>query len=204
MHGGWVPLVIGAGVFFVMTTWRRGTSLLTRALTRRSLPLTKFFAEVEQRQPPRVEGTAVFLTAHTGGTPEVLVHHLRHNKVLHERVVFLSVTADDVPEVTDTDRLDVERLPLGFYRVVARYGFMETPDVAAVAARCCRETLSLSSPDDITYYLGRPTLIPTGGGSMMKWRKLLFVFLARNARPATQFFGIPPDHVVELGMQIKF
>ena len=204
LHGGWVPLVIGAGVFFVMTTWRRGTSLLTRVLTRRSLPLTKFFAEVEQRQPPRVEGTAVFLTAHTGGTPEVLVHHLRHNKVLHERVIFLSVTADDVPEVADADRLEVERLPLGFHRVVARYGFMETPDVAAVATRCCREALSLPSPDDITYYLGRPTLIPTARGSMMKWRKLLFVFLARNARPATQFFGIPPDHVVELGMQVKF
>jgi KUP system potassium uptake protein len=203
-HGGWVPLVIAAGIFLVMTTWRRGTSLLTRLLTRRSLPLTKFFAEVEQRRPPRVEGTAVFLTAHTGGTPEVLVHHLRHNKVLHQQVIFLSVVAADIPEVSDANRLEVEPLLHGFYRVVARYGFMETPDVAAVASRCCRETVAPSSPDDITYYLGHPTLIPTGRGAMMKWRKLLFVFLARNSRPATQFFGIPPDHVVELGMQIKF
>jgi KUP system potassium uptake protein len=202
-HGGWVPLVIGAGVFLLMTTWHQGRHVLTRALTRRSMPLAKFFAEVERRGPPRVEGTAVFLTAHTGGTPEVLVHHLRHNKVLHEQVIFLSVTAEDIPEVSDADRLAVERLPLGFHRVVARYGFMETPDVAAIVARCCRETLS-SSADDITYYLGRPTLIPTGRGSMMKWRKLLFVFLSRNSRPATQFFGIPPDRVVELGMRISF
>ncbi|MGH6690121.1 MAG: potassium transporter Kup [Gammaproteobacteria bacterium] len=202
-HGGWVPIVIAGGVFLIMTTWRRGRGLLTRVLTRRSLPLTKFFAEVERRHPPRVEGTAVFLTAHTAGTPEILVHHLRHNKVLHERVIFLSVTAGDVPEVAEADRLAVEPLALGFYRVVARYGFMETPDVATVVARCCGEIPGSSRSDDVTYYLGRPTLIPTGARSMMKWRKLLFVFLARNARPATQFFGIPPDRVVELGMQIK-
>jgi KUP system potassium uptake protein len=123
--------------------------------------------------------------------------------VLHERIIFLSVASEDIPEVSDGDRLTVEPLPHGFYRVVARYGFMETPDVAAVARRCCRDELS-SSPDDITYYLGRPTLIPAGHGSMTKWRKLLFVFLSRNSRPATQFFGIPPDDVVEIGMQIKF
>jgi KUP system potassium uptake protein len=202
-HGGWVPLVIAAAVFFLMTTWREGRRLLTRVLTRRSMPLAKFFAEVERRHPARVDGTAVFLTAHTGGTPEVLVHHLRHNKVLHERIIFLSVTAEDIPEVPEADRLTEERLSHGFHRVVARYGFMETPDVAAVVSRCCREFLD-ASDEDITYYLGRPTLIPVERGSMSKWRKLLFIFLARNSRPATQFFRIPPDQVVELGMQIKF
>ncbi|MBM3218164.1 MAG: potassium transporter Kup [Candidatus Rokubacteria bacterium] len=197
LHGGWVPIVIAAGVFLLMTTWRRGTRNLTRVLTGRSLPVERFFAEVEERRPHRVPGTAVFLTAHTGGTPEVLVHHLRHNKVLHERIIFLSI----VPE---NERLSVEPLPNGFFRVVARYGFMETPNVATVVSRCCRETFENIDDDDVTYYLGRPTLLPTGRTSMMRWRKLLYAFLARNARPATQFFGIPPTRVVELGMQVEF
>jgi KUP system potassium uptake protein len=202
-RGGWVPLVIGAGIFLVMTTWRRGTRLLTRVLSGRSLPLEKFFARVERQQPLRVPGTAVFLTAHTSGTPEVLVHHLRHNKVLHQQIIFLSVVGDDIPEVAEEKRLDVERLPHGFYRVKAHYGFMETPNVQSVVARCCTDTLQTDA-DDVTYYLGRPTLIPGTRTSMVRWRKLLFVFLARNSRPATQFFGVPPDRVVELGMQIEF
>jgi KUP system potassium uptake protein len=202
-RGGWVPLVIAAGVFLVMTTWRQGTRQLTRVLGRRSMPLEKFFAQVEHRHPQRVPGIAVFLTAHTSGMPEVLVHHLRHNKVLHEHVLFLSVTVQDIPEVPDDERLTVERLPLGFQRIISRYGFMETPNVATVVTRCCREILEASA-DDVTYYLGRPTLIPTGPAPMMRWRKTLFVFLARNARPATQFFGIPPNRVVELGMQVEF
>lgn len=107
-----------------------------------------------------------------------------------------------IPEVPEDERLNVEPLSLGFYRVTARYGFMETPNVAAVVARCCRE---LSSPEtEVTYYLGRPTLIATGPTPMMKWRKLLFGFLARNARPATQFFAIPANQVVELGMHVEF
>jgi KUP system potassium uptake protein len=202
-RGGWVPLVIGVGVFFVMTTWRKGTRLLTRLLTRRSMPLEKFFARVEAQQPPRVPGAAVFLTAHTRDTPEVLVHHLRHNKVLHEHIIFLSIVVEDIPEVLHDERLRLERLPMGFHRVIARYGFMETPNVADAVARCCRDMLSVSE-DDVSYYLGRPTLLPTGHAPMVKWRKLLFVFLARNARSATQFFGIPANRVVELGMQIEF
>jgi KUP system potassium uptake protein len=202
-RGGWVPLVLAAGIFFIMTTWRRGTRLLTRVLSSRSMPLEKFFAQVGQQQPPRVPGTAVFLTAHTSGTPEILVHHLRHNKVLHEHVLFVSIVPEDIPEVQEERRLHVEPLPLGFFRVIARYGFMETPNVATVVARCCREGVP-SAPDDVTYYLGRPTLIPGTRTRMMKWRKVLFAFLARNSRPATQFFGIPPDRVVELGMQIEF
>ena len=201
-HGGWVPLVIAASMFLVMTTWRRGTFVLARMLTRRSIPLERFLTEMERRRPVRVPGTAVFLTAHTSGTPEVLVHHLRHNKALHEQVIFLSVVVDDIPEVPEHERVKVEPQSLGFYRVMARYGFMETPNVATVVAHCCRELDS--AQDGVSYYLGRPTLIASGGTRMKKWRKLLFVFLARNARPATQFFGIPPDQVVELGMQVEF
>jgi len=201
-HGGWVPLVIAGVVFLLMTTWRRGTRLVVRLVSGRSVPLDRFFAEVESRRPPRVPGTAVFLTAHTDGTPDILRHHLRHNKVLHEQVVFLSLTADEIPEVPEADRLTIEPLRDGFYRVIARYGFMETPDVRALIARCCTDTLH-SDPADVSYYLGRPQLLPTGPSQMAKWRKLLFAFMARNARSATQFFNIPPDRVVELGMQIE-
>jgi KUP system potassium uptake protein len=202
IQGGWVPIVIGGGIFLVMTTWRRGTRLVARALAGRSIPLERFFAEVEARRPPRVPGTAVFLTAHVEGTPEVLLHHLRHNKVLHEEVVFLSVVSEEVPEVPEAERITTETLGKEFYRVIARYGFMERPDVRAVVARCCAETLR-KDPEDVSYYLGRPQLVASGDAQMAKWRKLLFVFLARNARPATQFFNIPRDRVVELGMQIE-
>ena len=110
--------------------------------------------------------------------------------------------ADDIPEVAEHERVRMEPHPHGFYRVLARYGFMETPNVATVVAHCCRELAS--AEDDVTYYLGRPTLIASGRTQMMKWRKLLFVFLARNARPATQFLSIPTNQVVELGMQVEF
>ncbi|MBI2205569.1 MAG: potassium transporter Kup [Candidatus Rokubacteria bacterium] len=201
-HGGWVPLVIAGGVFLLMTTWRRGTRFVVRIVSGRSVPLDRFFTEVAVRKPPRVPGTAVFLTAHTDGTPEILRHHLRHNKVLHEEVVFLSLTADEIPEVPERERFTIKPLGDGFYRVIARYGFMETPDVRALIARCCTDTLR-ADPDDISYYLGRPQVLPTGPSQMAKWRKLLFAFMARNARSATQFFNIPRDRVVELGMQIE-
>ena len=202
VHGGWVPLAVGTGVFLLMTTWRRGTRLILRAVSGRSVPLERFFDEVRMRQPVRVPGTAAFLTAHTEGTPEVLLHHLRHNKVLHEDVVFLSVVAEEVPEVPDTERIAVEPLGHGFHRVVARYGFMETADVSAIVERCCRDTFGRNA-DDVSFYLGRPQIVPTGPAAMAKWRKLLFAFLARNARSATQFFNIPRDRVVELGMQVE-
>ena len=201
-HGGWVPLAIAAAIFLLMTTWRRGTRLLVRAVSGRSVPLERFFAEMETSSPHRVPGTAVFLTAHVGGTPEVLLHHLRHNKVLHDEVVFLSLVPDEAPEVPETERLTIEQLGHGFTRVIARYGFMETPDVGALIDRCCRDSFR-GNVDDVSYYLGRPQIVPTGRAPMTAWRKLLFAFMARNARSATQFFSIPRDRVVELGMQIE-
>jgi KUP system potassium uptake protein len=203
LHGGWVPLVLAGGIFLVMTTWRRGTRLLVRHIALRSMPLERFFDEVERRHPPRVPGIAVFLTAHVGGTPEILLHHLRHNKVLHERVVFLSIVPSEVPEVPELDRFVVDPLEHGFSRVTARYGFMETPDVSALMDRCCRESFESTTAEDVTYYLGRPKIVPEGTAPMLQWRKFLFTFLARNSRSATEFFNIPRDKVVELGMQIE-
>jgi KUP system potassium uptake protein len=201
-HGGGVPLVIAGGIFLLMTTWPRGTRLLVRAVAGRSVPLARFFEEMETSRPPRVPGTAVFLTAHVDGTPEVLLHHLRHNTVLHEEVVFLSLSPEEIPEVPEAERMTVEQLGHGFVRVIARYGCMETPDVQALVDRCCRDALS-GEVDDVSYSLGRPQIVPVGDAPMPGWRKLLFAFMARNARPATQFFNIPRDRVVELGMQIE-
>jgi KUP system potassium uptake protein len=201
-HGGWVPLVVGAGLFVVMTTWRQGTRLLVRTVAGRSVPIDVFFAEVDRLRPPRVPGTAVFLTAHVDGTPEILLHHLRHNKALHEQVVFLSVAPERVPEVAENERIQVVDLGRGFWRVIARYGFMELPDVQAVVARCCGDAIR-GRPEDVSYYVGRPQIVPTGRAPMAAWRKLLFAFVARNARSVTQFFGIPRDRVVELGMQLE-
>jgi KUP system potassium uptake protein len=201
-RGGWVPIAIGVGAFTLMTTWNRGTRALRHALADRSVPLDRFFAELDALEPPRVPGTAVFLTAHVEGTPEVLRLHLRHNKALHEEVIFLSVLPQEVPEVPDETRLTVEPLGRGFYRAVARYGFMETPDVRSVVARCCASHLR-AQPDDVTYYVGRPQLLPTGPARMAKWRKLVFAFMARNARPVTQFFNLPVTSVVEIGAQVE-
>jgi KUP system potassium uptake protein len=133
----------------------------------------------------------------------VLLHHFKHNKVLHRQVVLLSIAVTEVPEVSDEDRIVIEPLTEGFYRVKATYGFMETPNVPDVLAACRRAGIH-ARPAETTYYLGRERLIPTGKSRMARWRKNVFVFMSRNARSATEFFGIPPNRVVELGAQIEF
>jgi KUP system potassium uptake protein len=201
--GGWVPLVIAGGVFLLTTTWKRGTGLMRFIASQTAMPLDRFVAEIETTRPPRVPGTAVFLTADPNGTPPVLLHHLKHNKALHQEVVILSIVTEDVPEVPDSERITSETLPEGIFRVSAAYGFMETPDVPNIVRRCCGLGLR-ADPEDTTYYLGRARLLPVGPSRMMKWRKLLFGFMARNARSATEYFRIPADRVVELGARIEF
>ena len=133
-HGGWVPVAIAIGVFTLMSTWKKGRVMLNEVLHAGSLPLSLFLDDVERRKPPRVSGTAVFMTSSADGVPVVLLHHLKHNKVLHEQVVLMSILTEEVPEVDEDERVQVERLEQGFYRVTARYGFMETPDVPEVLA----------------------------------------------------------------------
>jgi KUP system potassium uptake protein len=201
-HGGWVPLVLAAGLYVVMETWNRGARLVTRRLDGAAVPLDEFIAAVRRRPPARVPGTAVILTHDVGGAPLVLQHHLHHNKALHERVVLLSVLVEGVPEVDDATRVESETLPEGFFRVRARYGFMERANVPAVVRRCCRDLRV--DPGEVTYMVGRARLVPTGPMPMMRWRKGLFAFMARNAAAATDFFHIPPEQVVELGARIEF
>ncbi|MGH7416380.1 MAG: KUP/HAK/KT family potassium transporter, partial [Candidatus Rokuibacteriota bacterium] len=201
--GGWVPLAIGATVYFLLSTWKRGTELMHALLARASVPFEPFLAQLTRVLPPRVPGTAVFLSATTEGVPPVLLHHLEHNKALHENVIVLTILTADQPEVLDAERIWSEALAARFHRVRARYGFMETPDVPAVVGRCCGLGIG-SDIKETSYYVGRTRLLPGGRAPMTKWRKLLFGFMARNARSATEYFSIPPDRVVELGAQVKF
>jgi KUP system potassium uptake protein len=205
-HGGWFPLAVATIVFTLLSTWKKGRAFLGAQLREAGLPLDLFLADLRNRRATRVPGTAVFMTGNLGTIPAVLLHHLKHNKVLHERVVLVSVLTEEIPAVPEAERVAVRELGAGFFQVVARYGFMETPDVpamlASLATRAAPERLELR-PMETTYYLGRETLLPTGRSPMASWRKWLFIVMARNARPASAFFGLPPNRVVEMGAQIQ-
>ncbi len=201
-QGGWVPIAVGVGMFTIMTTWKRGRALLGERLRAASLPLDAFLADVALSKPYRVKGTAVFLNANPAGTPVVLLHHFKHNKVLHEQVILLSVLTDRVPEVPAAERVKVRDLGYGFWQVSAHYGFMQTPSVPEILRQCAKSGLK-TKENDTSFYLGRETLLATPGGGLARWRKKLFGFLSRNARPATAFFGLPPNRVVEMGAQIE-
>ncbi len=202
VHGGWVPLALGVALFTMMTTWKRGRELLQEKLLKATLPVDLFLDDIRQNKPHRVRGTAVVMTSTRDGVPPVLLHHLKHNQVLHQQVVLLSVLTDDTPEVNGPDRVAVEELGEGFFRLIAHYGFMQTPDVTDLLARAQKHGLHCK-PRDTTYFLGRERLLPTGTSKLPRWRKRLFVFMSRNARSATEFFGLPSNRVIELGTQIE-
>lgn len=202
-EGGWFPLAVGVVMFTLMTTWRRGRELLREAFVADTLPLEAFMKDLEATRPPRVVGTAVFMTSSPVGTPPVLLHHFKHNKMLHEQVLLLSIATEDVPEVAWAERVaEIHALGQGFYRVRAQYGFMQTPNVLELMDICADQGLE-TRDTDTSYFLGRETLVISGKRSMARWRKVLFAVMSRNARPANAFFHIPPDRVVELGTQIE-
>jgi KUP system potassium uptake protein len=217
--GGWFPLAVGVGIFVIMTTWWRGRHELSKTMETGAIPDELFLTDIAATPLPRVKGTAVFMASGTDGMPNVLLHHVKHNKVLHEQVVLLSVITENVPFAVGESALQVrplrasggedatggaepETASLGFYRVISRVGFMQQPNVPKILARCERRGL-LVNQADTTYYLGRQTLLTSGHSRMAKWRKMLFSFLARNSRPPTAFFHLPPNRVVELGLQIE-
>lgn len=200
--GGWIPLAVAMGIFAIMTTWKSGRAALEQFVQSASLPMDLFLGDLMERKLPRVRGTAVFMTGNPDGAPVVLLHHIKHNKALHEQIVLLSVVTDRVPEVPAATRVSVKDLGQGFFQVVAHYGFMQSPNVPEVLGLCKGQGLK-TADGDISYFLGRETLLTTGKSGMSRWRKLLFAFLSRNARSATSFFGIPPNRVVEMGAQIE-
>ncbi len=202
-HGGWFPLLVAATMFTVMTTWKKGRALLGRQLARQVLPLDLFLANVREHPPLRVPGTAVYMFGRNDGTPPALLHNLKHNKVLHERVLFLSVVTREVPTVPDSDRAEVDSLGEGIFRMTVQYGFAEDPDIPAALKVLERQGLRLRMAET-SFFLGREKLIVRKGGwPMVQWREHLFSLLSRNAQSATAYFRIPPNRVVELGMQIQ-
>jgi len=210
-EGGWFPIVVAIGVFTLLSTWKRGRTRLSSIMESNSLPMELFLGDAVKRCA-RVPGTAVFMTSHPGGAPPVLLHHVKHNKVLHEQVVLMSVKTEDVPYVADEDRLSCEDLGQKFYVVTVRFGFMESPDVQAALRGLQAFGVSVR-PLETTYYLGRETLIVTpektprpddAPPALSLWRKRLFVIMTRNAQTATTFFNLPPNRVVEMGAQIQF
>jgi KUP system potassium uptake protein len=201
--GGWFPLLAGGIVFTMMSTWRRGREILAQRLQETKESLELFLLRIAANPPLRVPGTAVFMVKRIFGTPPQLLHHLVHNQVLHEQVVLLSVVTREVPRVTAERRLEVIRLEQGFSQVIVNYGFMQSPNVPVALRECELFGLEVNL-DTVTYYLARETLIPSlKRRGMMFWREKLFSFMTRNTLPATDFFRIPPERVVELGIRIE-
>ena len=202
-EGGWVPLAMGMVVFLIMTTWKKGRAALGQAIFAQTLPMDVFLADLEMTKPARVPGNAVFMTSNPEAAPPVLLHHFKHNKVLHEKVMCLSITTKHVPEVPASQRIERMRdCGNGFYQVLVSYGFMQTPSMTEIFERVAEKGVTLRV-DETSFYLGRETLVITSHKGMARWRKMLFAFLSKNARPANAFFQIPPNRVVELGTQIE-
>ena len=201
-HGGWFPLVVGIIVYTVLSTWKKGRALLAQRMRERLYPFDRFLQDIELYPPQRVAGTAIFMTSNLQGTPPTLLHNLQHNKVLHERVVLLTVTTSDIPHVSARDRATVEPLGHGFYRLTVRYGFMEEPDVPDALSEASVRGFPIDL-NETTFFLGIETLLATRRPGLPLWRERLFVLIARNAMRANAFFKIPPERVVELGMQVE-
>ena len=203
LDGGWFPLALGAVVFTVMVTWRRGRELLRTALTGGFPPLESFMQSLFQYPPQRVPGTAVFLTSMPNATPNALLHSLKHYKVLHEKNVFMTVEFRDVPFIEPEERVECKPLAHDCWCVSANYGFMETPDVEVALALCARHGLQLE-PMEVTYFLSREKIVPSAQvGGMALWRDKLFAMMARNAGNISDFFNIPDNRVVELGTRVQ-
>jgi KUP system potassium uptake protein len=201
-QGGWLPLVIGVAIFTMLTTWKTGRKLVAERLTARALPLEDFMSAVAATPPARVPGTAVFMTAQPRGTPPALAHNLRYNKVLHDHVVVLTVTTAAVPYVPFDEQIAAQSLGDGVFNVRAQYGFMQDPNVPEALAQAKAAGVAMDL-DDVIYFLGRETIIVTEREGMSVWRERLFVLMARNAVRATAFFRLPPERVVELGVQVE-
>ncbi len=201
-HGGWIALLIGAIIFTLMVTWKDGRALLNQRLRENAMPLDLFLQSLTRGSTLRVPGTAVFLTSTPDGVPNALLHNLKHNKVVHERLVLLTVVTEEIPRVEDRDRVTVHCLGSNTYRIIIRYGFTEDPDLPHALALCEPYGLSFEMMDT-TFFLGRATLIPTDRAGMALWRERLFANMFRTATRPMDFFRIPYNRVVELGTQVE-
>ncbi|MBS0382836.1 MAG: potassium transporter Kup [Proteobacteria bacterium] len=200
--GGWFPLVLGLAVFTVLTTWRRGRELVLRALKHGGLALAPFIENLAEHPPTRVEGTAIFLVSDPDAVPHALLHNLKHNKVLHRRNVILTVDTLETPHADPDERIELADLGHDFQKLVLRFGFADDPNVPVALHECAKRGLDIQMMDT-TFFLSRETIVATKRPGMALWRDKLFAFLARNALPATAFFSIPGNRLIELGAQVE-
>ncbi|HVJ73049.1 MAG TPA: potassium transporter Kup [Casimicrobiaceae bacterium] len=200
--GGWFPLLIGGVVFTLLTTWKRGRKVLFDRLSEDALPLKEFIQSIELAPPVRVEGTAVFLTSTPDRVPHALLHNLKHNKVLHERVVFLTVVTREIPFVALDERIEIEELGCDFYRMLCHYGFKEEPDVPDLLEQAGRTGFPFEMMET-SFFVSRETLIASVRPGMARWRERLFSSMSKNAVKASDFFHVPANRVVELGTQVE-
>ena len=202
LHGGWFPLVIGLVVFTLLATWKRGRIILFERMQSDAIDLTSFIEGIAAFSHERVSGTAIFLHATGKGVPHAMLHNLSHNKVLHERVIVLTVVTEDIPVVPDIDHIWIEPLGEGFYRMQLHYGFREDPDIPAALKECAKQGMSFHMMET-SFFLSRETLIATKMPGMALWREKLFVWMTQNAEGAMRFFKLPVNRVLELGTQIE-
>ncbi len=201
-EGGWFPLVIGAVMFTIMSTWYRGRQIVRKVTNESAMPLKLFVDSISMNPPHKVEGTGIFMTTNPDGVPNALLHNLKHNKVLHDRVVILSVITEDIPYVPDEDYVWIEDMKHGFWKVTGHYGFKEQPDIPNLLADCKLQGMHFDMMET-TFFINRETLIATPGGGMALWREHLFVWMSHLAAKASEYFRIPSNRVVELGTQVE-
>jgi KUP system potassium uptake protein len=200
--GGWVPLVIGIVIFTLMLTWKTGRNMLYAMLKNDAMAIEPFIEAVGAHPPLRVSGTAIFMTPNLDGVPHAMLHNLKHNKVLHEKMVLLTVKFLDYPHTSNEERVTVEDLPNEFYRVTVRYGFKDEPDLPRDLVLCAEQGLVLDAMDT-SFFVGKEILIASNTSGMAFWRKKIFIGLFRSAETITNQFKLPPNRVVELGSQLK-
>ncbi|MGA7180113.1 MAG: potassium transporter Kup [Thiobacillaceae bacterium] len=201
-HGGWFPLVIGVSVFIMLSSWKKGRALLLARQTNEDLALEPFLRQLLEYPPTRVPGTAVFLTTNRITVPHALFHNLIHNKVLHERVVFLTVLTEEIPNISDQERVRIHDLGHGAWRIMVRYGFKDEPDIPRALELCASQGLEFNMMET-SFFLNRETVIPSKLPGMAIWREALFAWMSRSAESAMEFFKLPPNRVIELGTQIE-
>jgi KUP system potassium uptake protein len=202
-EGGYVPLLLAGGVYFVMVVWHVGAVAVSGRVQETVMPIGSFMAKIEEARVPRVPGTAVFLTRTQRDAPPVLVWHLKHNRSLHERLFILTVEIESVPRIRDAARLTVNEIASNLWRARARYGFMERPEIPALLREAHRRGCMISV-DDVTYYVGHETIVHREDRQALpQWLERLFAFMQRNSVHVSDFFRLPPDAVVEIGRQIS-
>lgn len=200
--GGWMPLAVAAVVYLLMSTWKKGRRILAEHLKARSVSIEDFIAKIKIHPPVRVPGTAVYMSGDAWGVPVPLLHNLKHNKVLHDRVILLTIRTVEVPQVNKKERVRIDSLGPQFYRIIADYGFMETPKIKHILEACREQGIHIVL-QETTFVLGRETILPTGDPNLPIWREKIFALMARNAERPTAYFKIPPNQVIEVGIQVE-